>query len=336
MEHTNRKFGIEIEFVGACKYEVAAAINAQGVDCQVEYYNHTTRPHWKIVSDSSLDSIRGYAAELVSPILEGEDGILQLKTVVDALNSVDGVTVNRSCGLHVHLNCADLNVKEIQKIYERYAQYEEQIDLCMPRSRRGSLHWCKTLKDGGNVASVKRAKKKENIAHMLGRYYKVNLTQIAQRGAIEFRQHSGTTDFTKIYNWLSFLMQFLESSRLLVDVGKRKKPSKSRAYAEFRNVIENANGTMEWRGKAWIVKLNENIQHWPNWFLNDFIDEIHTKADKQKFGELLKERFGLIGPYNFETPRQNAQQTNVADEGVFHGITLKIQDYLNERKEELA
>ena len=43
MEYTNRKFGIEIEFVGACKYEVAEAINAAGVDCEVEYYNHTTR-----------------------------------------------------------------------------------------------------------------------------------------------------------------------------------------------------------------------------------------------------------------------------------------------------
>ena len=336
MEHTNRKFGIEIEFVGACKYLVAEAINEAGVDCEVEYYNHTTRAHWKIVSDSSLDSIRGYAAELVSPILEGDDGVQELLKVITALNSVDGVTVNRSCGLHVHLNCVDLTVKEIQTIYERYAQYEEQIDLCMPRSRRGSMHWCKTLKDEGKVAKVKRAKYKESIADSFGRYYKVNLTQIARRGAIEFRQHSGTTDFTKIYNWLSFLMQFVESSRLLVDAGKSKKPLKSRAYAELRNAVENANGTMEWRGKAWTVKLNGNTQHWPNWFLNGFIDGNHTKADKQKFGDLLKERFGLIGPYNFETPRQNERQTNVVDEGVFHGITGKIQDYLNERKEELA
>jgi len=335
MEHTNRKFGIEIEFVGACKYEVAAAINAQGIDCQVEYYNHTTRPHWKIVSDSSLDSIRGYAAELVSPILEGEDGVLQLKTVVDALNSVEGVTVNRSCGLHVHLNCADLNVKEIQKIYERYAQYEEQIDLCMPRSRRGSLHWCKTLKDGGNVASVKRAKKKENIAHMLGRYYKVNLTQIAQRGAIEFRQHSGTTDFAKIYNWLSFLMQFVETSCELADAEVMVRPSNSRAYAQFRNIVENAGGTMEWckRRKTWEISLGAFDYSVGNRMLNTYYEG--NEVNRSKVKEFFENIFGLYGPYNTNRPQmQNIEILN--DEGVFHGITLKIKDYLNERKEELA
>ena len=335
MEHTNRKFGIEIEFVGACKYEVAEAINAAGVECQVEYYNHITQPHWKIVTDSSLDSIRGHAAELVSPILQGSNGVAELKNVIDALNSVDGVTVNRSCGLHVHLNCSDLTVSEIQSIYERYANYEEQIDLCMPRSRRGSMHWCKTLKDEGKVAKVKRARYKESIADSFGRYYKVNLTQIARRGAIEFRQHSGTTCFTKISNWLAFLMQFVESSCDLSQAQNFKKPQSSRPYAMIRNIIENENGTMEWskRHRAWRVELNGNVCFAQNRKLNNLYDGNELLEDNTK--DFLANWFGLLAPV-LKTQTPSPRNIQTTDEGIFHGITQKVKDYLNERKEELA
>ena len=335
MEYTNRKFGIEIEFVGACKYQVAEAINAAGVDCEVEYYNHTTRAHWKIVTDSSLDSIRGHAAELVSPILQGKAGIEELQKVVNALNSVAGVTVNRSCGLHVHLNCVDLNVKEIQSIYERYANYEEQIDLCLPRSRRGSMHWCKTLKEGNNIARVKRANRKERLADLNGRYYKVNLTQIAHRGAIEFRQHSGTTDFTKIFNWLCFLMQFVETSCALAGSQITVRPSNSRAYAKFRNVVENANGSMTWckQTRRWKIELNEQVVLVPNSLLNTMHNEAGINYLTVK--DYFYNNFGLVFEPNTDLPRPTNVQI-VNDSGIFHGITEKIQDYLNERKEELA
>ena len=40
MQYTNRKFGIEIEFVGARRDEVASRLRAAGIDAQVEGYNH--------------------------------------------------------------------------------------------------------------------------------------------------------------------------------------------------------------------------------------------------------------------------------------------------------
>ena len=61
-------------------------------------------PGWKAERDSSIQPGPGYmAAEVVSPVLKGADGLRQLKTVCDWLNSV-GAKVNRSTGFHVHVS----------------------------------------------------------------------------------------------------------------------------------------------------------------------------------------------------------------------------------------
>jgi len=336
----DRKFGIEIEFVGADLRQVEQAINLAGVDCQIESYNHNTRPHWKIVSDASLHSIRGYAGELVSPILSGVEGALELKAVIDALNTVEGVTVNRSCGLHVHLDCRDMTIEQIKSTYERYSNYEEQIDLCMPRSRRGDPRWCAGL--ARTKDSVKRAATKEGAANAVGRYFKVNLAQIANRGSIEFRQHSGTTEFKKIINWLSFLMQFTETSIDLVTTAQK---SKATIYREVRDLISKWGGEMTWdrKFKKWsIVKDGLTLTR----ITNQFIVEKLYNADSKCRATGMKpiaivadylDHQGLDFNDIVRANRLPISNTTMGDDtGMCMGITTQITDYLAERKDELA
>ena len=47
---------------------------------------------------------------------------------------------------------------------------------------------------------------------MSGRYYKMNLQSYSRHQTIEFRQHSGTVEFTKISNWILFLHNLVEYS----------------------------------------------------------------------------------------------------------------------------
>lgn len=49
-----RKFGIEIEAYNCAREKLANELRAAGIDVAVEGYNHTTRNHWKLVTDSSL------------------------------------------------------------------------------------------------------------------------------------------------------------------------------------------------------------------------------------------------------------------------------------------
>lgn len=200
-----RRFGVEIEFVGLNPQRAAEIVNAAGVACSFEGYTHRVMSSWKVVTDAS---VRG-GAEIVSPPLEGEDGLNQLRTVLDALNNA-GAGVRRSCGVHVHIEAAGMDASWIANVLNRYARFEGDIDAFMPPSRRGSANqYCKSLSrtrwNGNDVRSM---------ANSMGcRYYKVNLQSYLKYGTLEFRQHAGSLNFAKISNWIGLLQQFVEASR---------------------------------------------------------------------------------------------------------------------------
>ena len=80
MDYTfTHKFGIEIEAYNCNMERLARELREAGIHVAVEGYNHTTRDHWKLVTDSSLQGNNTF--ELVSPILVGENGLKELETV---------------------------------------------------------------------------------------------------------------------------------------------------------------------------------------------------------------------------------------------------------------
>ena len=208
----NRKFGIEMEIVGITRETAVAALQAVNINAVSEDYNHVTRRHWKIVSDSS---VRG-GFEVVSPILYGEAGVAEAEIVARALDDA-GATVNASCGLHVHFDAADLNVDAIKTILRRYAKFENEIDSFMPKSRRGNANrYCHSLNE--HISAVDSANSINDLLRCYGsRYYKINLESISRHGTIEFRQHSGTVNAAKIVNWVRFLAAFIEQCKVMAE-----------------------------------------------------------------------------------------------------------------------
>lgn len=204
-----RSFGIEMEIVGINQNTALAAVRAINVSIQQEGYNHTTRSHWKIVSDASVHG--GF--EVVSPVLRGEAGIAEAQAVAEALADA-GATVNRTCGLHVHFDASDLGVEDIRTIVKRYAAHEAEIDAFMPVSRRGDANrFCQGLARVLN-RSFMAARSIRDLATAQGsRYFKVNLQSHQRHGTIEFRQHSGTVNARKIANWIRFLAAFIDQSK---------------------------------------------------------------------------------------------------------------------------
>jgi hypothetical protein len=45
------------------------------------------------------------------------------------------------------------------------------------------------------------------------RYIKLNLQSYVKYGTIEFRQHSGTIEFEKMYNWILLTQQMVEAGK---------------------------------------------------------------------------------------------------------------------------
>lgn len=214
------KYGVEIEITERKadgspieRSEIARAINSKGVAAEVQGYNHNTQNVWKVITDSSC----GF--EIVSPILEGQDGLNQLKKVTEALNEV-GAQVNINCGLHVHIDGRDLTKQQIGRVVLWYAKWEKAIDAMLPASRRAnSNRYCQSLDYVVKPLSDALWQNNHRIKFwsnpvgwvdgVNGRYSKVNLNSYIRYGSIEFRQHSGTTEFEKISNWIMLLQRFV-------------------------------------------------------------------------------------------------------------------------------
>jgi len=200
----NRKFGVEIEAFGIDSQKVAREISAAGVPCFKEGYNHATRNHWKVVLDSSIKGEKSF--ELVSPILEGENGLEQVRIVCAVLIRLRA-NVNKSCGMHIHFDAANLDLKNWKNLILNYANLEDVIDSMMPIGRRGDANtYCMTMKIDNLANELDLAQTIEGVVGIFpNRFRKLNTQAYSRHKTVEFRQHSGTIEAQKIVNWITFL-----------------------------------------------------------------------------------------------------------------------------------
>lgn len=208
----SRTYGIEIEFLGghSTRQAVCDLINEKGVPCRYEDYNHNTTRYWKIITDASCGS------ELVSPILKGREGLEQLKKVTEALEELD-IKVDRKCGLHIHHDVNDFGIKEMKNLFTSYVKFEKLFDSMLPKSRRGNNNqYCQTMRKYGTEGTLEQLRNAKTITDLqqifYTRYVKLNIQSYVRYGTVEFRQHSGTIEFEKIYNWILLTQRLVETA----------------------------------------------------------------------------------------------------------------------------
>jgi hypothetical protein len=215
-----RKFGIEIEATGLAMSKVVEALTAVGIRAAVDGYNHTTKTYWKVVSDASLSGTDCF--ELVSPILEGERGLMEVAIVADALERA-GAKVNGSCGFHVHVDGRDLTVDQLKRVSKMWLKYENCFDALVGASRRRNLY-CKSItsKFTGVVHGFRVIDSAQDLRQLIcavngdgpqsghsTRYHKLNLESMLRHGTVEFRQHGGTVNGEKMVNWVKLVIGFV-------------------------------------------------------------------------------------------------------------------------------
>lgn len=215
---TTFTFGVEIE-CGVFESALRQAAAQTSLSYQYEGYNHRDgHNHFKFVSDGSLH-LEG-AIECVSPVLKGKDGQQRLKNACDTLR-IANARVNRTCGLHVHIGASKLTPQQYANVFINYYFLEEVIDTFMAQSRRGhNSQWAQTLQ---RFSDLVNCTSRCDILRVMGnqRYFKVNPQSYERHRTIEFRQHQGTTDFTKIINWVMFcgrLVNWSKKNRLTAKI----------------------------------------------------------------------------------------------------------------------
>lgn len=194
---TGRRFGVEVEFNGVTKEVVAAAIRRAGFEAASEDYSHRTRTYWKVINDGSC----GY--EAVSPILQGEAGLTELRAVMAAMRSA-GAQITQACGLHVHHDTAGMSGDEIARFVSFYVERQATMDRMVSRSRRGVSRPQFIMPWGEyELASVLEGFRvnRQAPAH-INRYKTINVASFPKYGTIEFRQHQGTLSGRKAVAWV--------------------------------------------------------------------------------------------------------------------------------------
>lgn len=264
VERADKTAGVEIEFFGADRDTVARKLKEAGIKLKVEGWTNQKNfgdKAWKLTTDGSVTRTGtgvGRGLELVSPPLTVAELQVQLKVVADVLNAC-GAKTDRTCGLHVHHHIDDLSLEHIKNVYRIYQKHNQSIDEFMPESRRAinAPTYCKGL----SYMDMEKVEQAQSIADLYRteRYRTINFQSYVKYGTIEFRQHSGTTDFDKIFNWVLI-------TQMIVATAKKKKAIKPLA--------PSANVTMAFNKEIGIYNTAQGV-----WF-RDRKKALNKKANR--------------------------------------------------------
>lgn len=157
-------------------------------DKRVKYVN--------VKGDGSIREESGYFPVEIT-ILTRFDKPTNLEHLCDVLKDL-GAKVNKSCGMHVHLDARHLSTKQVKAIGVKFSNAMPVLMGMVPKTRRENSYCVPRvsgLRDGH-------------------RYSAVNLNAYNKYKTIEVRLHSSTTDFTKIINWSRLIHAVMVSKRL--------------------------------------------------------------------------------------------------------------------------
>lgn len=174
---------------------------------------------WEVTSPALMMDADGHNDEL----LRACDALLALRPIVD-----------KTCGLHVHVDVSDFRWVDVQRLLALWSRYEPFFfEICPPSRRvnqycnpiraaswhqvaRGNLdpNWqsaeralrARTEADFAEAARPRGIGTVGRAASGLSKYSSLNLNHWWLNGRVEFRLHSGTVSYRKIRSWVVLLL----------------------------------------------------------------------------------------------------------------------------------
>jgi len=163
---------------------------------------------WKAERDGSIRTPNGYqACEIVSPVLKGEAGILEVIAVLKKLNEL-GFQVNETCGCHIHLGFDEnWGADVLARLIATVAYLEKGLFSITGTKRRERGTYCKGIRKHGDTPKAKEKMDPD-------RYHALNITNLTNRNSrqrtVEFRVFSGSLSEVKIVGWIQTCLGIME------------------------------------------------------------------------------------------------------------------------------
>lgn len=190
--NAKRHIGIELEFISKLNnVEVVMAMVDAGVEKFVT-----------VKDDGSLDESDGFEFTHEITILATEREFpLVVRRICKALRG--NSTVNKSCGMHVHL---DMRTRNPDVAYKALFEAQPVLFAMCPKSRveggfsKPITDYVTFIEDAYTQGS------REN------RYFGINKASYVKHQTIEIRMHSGTLLAEKIINWVNLLLRIVDKT----------------------------------------------------------------------------------------------------------------------------
>lgn len=232
-----REFSYKMKWVGKDKGAIVKSTRI--FSCEVEALTDeasgaerlaaTMPDECGLSSDGSIERDSGrydqQGIEVQTPKLAGKKGEDCVRRTISALRTVEA-TVNKSCGLHIHLDAKGILLprrKEypaaLLQLWKTHLIFEDMLLSFLPFERR-SNDYCRLMAGSFKITEVdmcdslfdveklwyKMTRQRDIQAqkrhhYHSSRYFGINLHSLLAHGHLEIRYHSGTTNGRKILEW---------------------------------------------------------------------------------------------------------------------------------------
>lgn len=191
-----------------------------GVEIEYEGRNLPLYPDkwWRVTGDGSL---RGNAAEFVfdGPLPQNKvpTAISYLKKMFeDNGYNPNNMPTSDRCGVHVHINCQQMSVREVFNFIILYLIFEDLLVKWCGKTREGNL-FCMRARDAESfVSSMRKSIQETTFDPMYGdefRYASINVGSLFKYGSLEFRAMRTPDNFDEICNWVDILCRLKRVSQ---------------------------------------------------------------------------------------------------------------------------
>ncbi|MBE7100189.1 MAG: virulence associated protein [Clostridiales bacterium] len=300
----NQRFGVEIEMTGITRATAAKVIaghfHTTATHVGGGYDTYTVRGEdgrqWNLVRDQSIDrrNSRGYtdrheySVEMVTPICKYDD-ITTIQEIVRKLRTA-GAKVNDSCGIHVHVDASQHDVRTLRNLVNIMASKEDllykALDVEVERER-----YCKKV-DMNFLEKLNKKKPKEmrdlediwyegygynrHAHYNNSRYRALNLHSVFTKGTVEFRLFNSTLHAGEVKSYIQLCLAINNQALTQKSASRAKTQSANEKYTfrtwllrlgligdEFKtargHLLKKLEGNIAWKDPAQAEAQRERI-----------------------------------------------------------------------------
>jgi len=237
------KYGVEIEMTGLTRDEAAKVIRRALREIGKD------NTGWNVARDSSIEATsEAKQVEVVTPPMKWEE-IGALKHVVKRLREA-GAEVNKSCGIHVHVDGSSHTPKTVKNLVNLMARWQEVLIEALEVHPSRLSRYTRRISDI-KVEEINGAKDSwEDIKNAWyrgcydnrtwkyneTRYHTLNLHSLFYRGTVEFRLFNATLDEEKIGAYIMLAMA-MNNAALKMSSRRRKKAEHQTTKDAVRHLL---------------------------------------------------------------------------------------------------